>query len=891
MTDAAPPDALPFVSKAEAASGRFFDLRGEVAQWAFRNRSEISCLHGPVGCGKAQPLESIVWTPDGSKAMGEIRAGDVVLTPDGGTAKVISIHPQGMKPTYRVTFNTGEIVEATGDHLWTVHYHGGGKRKGKKVRVMKATLTTDQIAAKLTIGQSHPQPKYWVPKVEPVAFREQPCPIPAYSVGVILGDGNVKSSGRVDITSADEEIFQAVGRDMGSDCRFVKRDKITRSLLGLRRLRTGRSPAKRGYVSRTISGRWMARARIPGGGAKYLGYFNSQREASEAVELNTMPTHGPQDEQSGLPPNLRRLGIAGCRAWEKFVPNIYKFNSKNVRLSVLQGLMDTDGTVERISGMPSFTTTSRQLADDVAFLVRSIGGACSITDKEPTYRYSGEKRKGRKAYTCWIRYDNGPELFRLERKKSIARFRTKYPVRKFISDIELIGEKPCQCISIDHPDRLYLTDGFIPTHNTIIWLEVLNACALKYPGMRGAIMRKYRRWLTSAALVSFENKVLTGRELIPDRIQPANRSAYRYHNGSVIDVVGLDDPQNVMSSEYDLIYLQEATECSWSTIEDINGRLRYGRMPYQRLVLDCNPKGPKHAIKKAMDAGIVEGRAMRHRDNPWIYNPDGTLTKNGEAYLKRLEKYTGVKYRRNVLGEWVQADGVVFDRWDSSTGVVSRDQLNNSERFRNHHLWRRIWSVDFGYSHPFVWQDWAIDEDGNMLLIKEIYKTGIIVEDAARMILEVTAGEPKPFAIVCDHDREDRATLERHLGMPTIPAIKDVQVGIDAVQSRMTPAGNGRPRLMIYEHSLVHSPDEALDDRASSTVGSFDAYVWKKNIDGTITKDEVVKEDDCGADACRYAVMHLDHRHAEPDAGNYSAPPTDTTMHDIFGSTEAIRWV
>jgi hypothetical protein len=432
--------------------------------------------------------------------------------------------------------------------------------------------------------------------------------------------------------------------------------------------------------------------------------------------------------------------------------------------------------------------------------------------------------------------------------------------------------------------------GPVGCGKTILWLEKLRACALKYPGMRGAILRKYRGWLTSAALISFENKVLTGQELIPDRIKPENRTTYRFKNGSVIDVAGLDDPQNVMSREYDLIYLQEGTECSAATVEDINGRLRYGVMPYQQLVIDCNPKGPKHWLKKAMDSGWCEHRAMRHRDNPWLYNHDGTKTKNGDAYLNRIEKYTGVRYRRNVKGEWVQADGVIFDRWDSSVGIVSRGDLT-TPRFAHWNQWRRIWTVDFGYIHPFVWQEWAIDDDGRMYLVREIYKTKIIVEDAARWVLRLTDGSPKPDAIICDHDREDRATLERHLGMSTIPAIKDVQAGIDAVQTRMTPAGDGRPRIFIFENALVHGPDEELDGFAHDTPSSIDAYVWKKSSDGSITKDQPEKEQDDGCDAMRYAVMHLDHHAPAPVEGNYLALDSDPHFTATFGRSELTSWV
>jgi hypothetical protein len=110
--------------------------------------------------------------------------------------------------------------------------------------------------------------------------------------------------------------------------------------------------------------------------------------------------------------------------------------------------------------------------------------------------------------------------------------------------------------------------------------------------------------------------------------------------------------------------------------------------------------------------------------------------------------------------------------------------------------------VDFGFTNPFVWQQWAVDPDGRLWLEREIYRTQRLVEDHAKDILNVvtvTAGAskgqwlyPRPAAIICDHDAEDRATLERHLGMGTTAAKKSVSDGIQAMSARLRP-GRGRP--------------------------------------------------------------------------------------------------
>ncbi len=113
--------------------------------------------------------------------------------------------------------------------------------------------------------------------------------------------------------------------------------------------------------------------------------------------------------------------------------------------------------------------------------------------------------------------------------------------------------------------------------------------------------------------------------------------------------------------------------------------------------------------------------------------------------------------------------------------------------------WPRYWVVDFGYTNPFVCQWWVEDPDGRLLMYRELYHTKRTVDEHAKRMLRAvtkldgTWKEPRPRAIICDHDAEGRAVLERELGMGTTAAHKAVTEGIQAVQARMRKAGDGRP--------------------------------------------------------------------------------------------------
>lgn len=439
-------------------------------------------------------------------------------------------------------------------------------------------------------------------------------------------------------------------------------------------------------------------------------------------------------------------------------------------------------------------------------------------------------------------------------------------------------------------DRRILIEGPLGTGKTRLDLEKIRACCLKYPGCRWIILRSVRKWLTNSALVTWEEKVIVPGEMKFDRIQRSNRTEYQFKNGSVVVVAGLDDAQGVFSSEYDGALIVEAIEVRQDVVEKVDGRLRYNRMPYQQLLMELNPGAPSHWLNLAADR-VTDGKTwctrfrMRHEDNPALFTHDGLKTPFGESYLARLDDLTGVRRLRYRDGKWAQAEGVVFDCWDSSVNLIPPFAVPAD--------WRRIWSVDFGYTNPFVWQLWAVDHDGRMFLIKEIYRTKLAVEDAAVMIREHTSGEPLPEAIVRDHDREDGVTLERHLGgMATIPAIKAVTAGIDLVNSRMKKAGDGKPRLFIFQNALVHDPDQDLlaAGKPTHTAAEMDTYVFKKKADGSVSKDEPVKENDHGADCGRYACAYLDHGPRPSTAESYSAPEPDRNIDLIFGGTREMKW-
>lgn len=381
-------------------------------------------------------------------------------------------------------------------------------------------------------------------------------------------------------------------------------------------------------------------------------------------------------------------------------------------------------------------------------------------------------------------------------------------------------------------------------------LERVHAVATKYANARVLIARKTRVSLTNTTLVTFERLVLP-----PDIAARMSPTGLDYPNGSRIDFGGLDKSSKIMSSEYDLAYVPEATELTEDDWEAITTRLRWGHVPYQQLLADCNPGPPTHWLKRRANAGKTLMLESRHEDNPALWdaahaNADGSRgawTPKGAAYIAKLDALTGARYLRLRKGIWASAEGMVYDGWDPATHLIDRFEIPQS--------WPRLWVVDFGYTNPFVFQAWARDPDGRLYRYREIYKTQTLVEDHAQAMRNACLGEPYPVAIVCDHDAEDRATLEKYLGMWTTAAYKAVSPGIQAVQRRLRVAGD-RPRLFLLRDSLVEK-DAALVEahKPTCTEEEIESYVWASGVSkGRNEPDRPVKLDDHGVDALRYCV-------------------------------------
>lgn len=398
-----------------------------------------------------------------------------------------------------------------------------------------------------------------------------------------------------------------------------------------------------------------------------------------------------------------------------------------------------------------------------------------------------------------------------------------------------------------------ILEGPYQTGKTIGALQKLNALCAKYPKARALMLRKTYASLKNSAVITYEQKVLPYPPRHPKcavrKYGGINPELYLYPNGSTITLGGLDNPAKFLSGEYDFIYINQAEELKIGEYEIVTGRAtgRAGNTPYPQVMADCNPDVPTHWI---LQRERLNRFKSRHEDNPTLFDPEtGEMTSLGRVTMQALDSLTGVRHKRGRLGLWVGVEGMVYEEWSRDVHLIDRFEIPAS--------WRRIVSIDFGFTNPFTAQWWAIDEDGRIYLYREWYMTQRTVKDHAAKMHELTSGE-HVSAYVADHDAEDRATLRQN-GIATLPADKRVKTGIEAVQHRLKAQGDGRPRLFILRDSLVEEdPALALRFKPLSVVDEFPGYAWQPTADGKAAKEEPIGVDDHGLDALRYAVMYLD---------------------------------
>ena len=377
----------------------------------------------PSGHGKAIPDSTVIPTPKGFRRVGDIRPGDYLFGQDGKPTKVIQIHPQPEeKEIWKVTFKDGRIAECCKDHLWEYRYksHSGYKYRVETIEeIYNRTL-------KLKGGLKNDKAwRFAIKMNEPVEYPEQEYDIDPYVMGLLLGDGSFRynsTNKAISFSSMDDELPNAICSIM--NWKFYK------------------NPAQ-----------------------NYTYYFKQPTNEKHNLWVEEVLKNYPD--------------LWNVKSEFKHIPDNYFIGSIQQRLSLLQGLLDTDGGVDK-KGRIKYNTISPFLRDDIIKLCQSLGFIAT---------YSVDKRPEK--YTTGVCYSisiqcaktKKQELFRLKKKYNIVKDfikntngkKEEFKDHLAITNIERTNVKTkMTCFTVDNAEHLFLMNDYIVTHNTRA--NVADAC-------------------------------------------------------------------------------------------------------------------------------------------------------------------------------------------------------------------------------------------------------------------------------------------------------------------------------------------------------------------------------------------------------------------------------
>lgn len=380
-------------------------------------------LADDMGLGKLEVTSNQVFTPNGRRKIGNLKVGDQIIGSNGKACNIIGVYPQGVKDLYEVTFNDGYSILVGKEHLWSVSSNNSGENsKNRENRyitlsveqMLDENLVLEQIGTcwnekrpykfKTYYKQKNGDSKWQIPIVKPIEFENNDTlPIEPYLLGLSLGDGHFTKSSAITIQLHKDDF-----------------DELFEGIL-LTEHKTD--------------------------GNKRKAYINNHSS------------------------DIKDLKLEHTRSDTKFIPDIYKYSSIENRLAILQGLMDTDGHCMKSSNGEfngtEYCTVSEKLADDVAEIVHSLGGIVRKKSKIGSYKKEdGTKVICKKAYRLNIKMPEQFNPFRLKRKADSYNIPAKYKIGRYIKNIEPCGQGDSVCIAVDAPDKLYVTEHAIVTHNT-----------------------------------------------------------------------------------------------------------------------------------------------------------------------------------------------------------------------------------------------------------------------------------------------------------------------------------------------------------------------------------------------------------------------------------------
>lgn len=368
-------------------------------------------LRGQEKSGKDLRNGTLVLAEKGWTPIEQITTNDMVYGVDGKLHNVLGVFPQGKKQCYKLTFSDGTTAESSATHLWEVieRVQYKSKNTGLKNTVMKVRKVMELQEIIKVIKErgykTHELYRFELPLLEnPVEFKKAELPINPYLLGLLIGDGCLTVN-NITFSNTEKDVIDKFKDIVYNDY---------------------------GYEVVQYNGN------------------NIQYIIKSGYQTNK------------LKQQLDDLGLLHKYSGEKFIPKQYLYSSIEQRKMLLQGLIDTDGNI-KASGNPIFSSTSKQLCEDVAELARSLGAVCT---------WELDKREGKNdCYSINIMLkDNNIAVSSVKHAEKII---NKCRMSKILVNIEETDIDDTTCLFVNAPRHLFIIKDYILTHNTTLYSDLV----------------------------------------------------------------------------------------------------------------------------------------------------------------------------------------------------------------------------------------------------------------------------------------------------------------------------------------------------------------------------------------------------------------------------------
>ena len=734
--------------------------------------------------GKALDIRTPILTTLGWRDMGDLYPGDFVFSETGRPVEILAVSEvfYGHR-CYKVCFNDGSEIVADEEHLWAVEdrsvRRGGAngkwvndprKKSGRSFtnpKSMKVMTTLNLIEKQIrSLGSGRTQNDLSIPTCQPLQYPHKDLLVDPYLFGAWLGDGHSYGG---QITTEDPEIVTAF-EDVGYEMRPLKSS-------------------------------------------------NAGKATTYGINVRGATRNSVEERTGSFIGILRKMGVAPI----KRIPDVYLTASVDQRIALLQGLMDTDGSVQPDESC-EFMVVNEALANGVLDLLVSLGVKARIQYAEATLngRFISPK------YRIYFIPPKGVSVFRLPRKaeRQTGEHRTE-AYRRYIVDIQEVESVPTKCIYVDNPTSLYLAGrNLIITHNTVYASDetvdaFLDGKRVLYAVPTGDQLQKWWFEVCHALQPLIDAKVVVKNESNKSITRPGTKNRIRGKTawdaqtlrGDYADVLILDELQHMSEDTWDevgapMLLDNDGDAIFIFTPPSIKSRSR-SKAKNKMWVIDFWRKHSKDTT------GRWETFVFSSFDNPYI---------SRVALDEIIQDMTNLAYRQEIMAEAIdQAPGALWTREElekhrcaltdrpaqfTRIGVAVDPSLTEG----GDEAGILVGGIDALFGHYFVLQDASMN--GTPL---EWAKKAILVYfefEADYIILEKNAGGEEMLRLVFENAAEQLKEEGRidttDIRLVFVNASRGKQVRADPVSA-------------MYERGIVHHvgnlPD--LEDELCVAAGTL----------------------------------------------------------------------